>query len=91
MAVEFNDAFFENLSRSPAVTGLCVEAAERIAGVARSTAPVDSGEYRDGIVVRTKYQRRAVAVVVATDPKSMIIESKTGNLARALRAAKRSS
>lgn len=87
--MEFNDGFFENLSRSPGVTGLCVAAAEKVAAAARSSAPVDSGDYKRGIVVRTKYQRRSVAVVVATDPASMIIESKTGNLARALRSAKR--
>lgn len=87
--MEFNDAFFENLSRSPAVTGLVVAAAEKVAAAARASAPVESGAYRAGIVVRTKYQRRTVALVVATDPKSMLLESQTGNLARALNSVKR--
>jgi len=86
MTVKFNDAFFDELSRSPGVRGLVVEAAEMIAATARSTAPVDTGDYRDGIKVTTKNQKRIVALVVGTDPATMIIESQTGNLARALRA-----
>ncbi len=89
MAVKFNNAFFDELSTSPAVTALCVEAAERVAAIARSTAPVESGDYKKSIVVSTKRQRRAVALVVSDDPKVMIIEAKTGNLARALRKASR--
>jgi hypothetical protein len=86
VAVKFNDAYFDELSRSAGVAGLVDEATERIAGTARSTAPVgETGDYRDGIVTAGKYQRRYVGLVIATDPKSMIVESKTGNLARALR------
>lgn len=86
MAVQFNNAYFEQLSRSPGVVRITVDAARRIAATARSTAPAATGAYRNSIVVRLKYQRRAVALVVGTDRKTMIIESKTGNLARALRA-----
>lgn len=86
MVVKFNNRYFDDLSRSPGVTQLVKDAAEKIAATARATAPVDTGEYRAGITVRVKQQRRSVALVVSTDPKTMIIESKTGNLARALRA-----
>lgn len=86
MSVTFNNQFFDDLSRSPGVTKITVEAAERVAATARATAPVDSGEYHEGIEVELKYQKRAVALVVGTDKKTMLIESKTGNLARALRA-----
>lgn len=89
MAVKFNNAFFEELSRSPAVTQLCVGVAETIAADIRTTAPVDSGDYVAGIKVRVKQQRRSVALVVGTDKKTMIIESKTGTMARALQRAKR--
>ena len=87
--MQFNEAFFQELSTSAPVTALVVGAAEQIAEPARKSAPVDTGDYRDGIVVRTKRQKRAVALVVATDRKSLIIEAKTGNLVRALNAAKR--
>lgn len=87
--MQFNNAFFEDLARSAPVTELVVEAAERVAAIARSTAPEADGDYKNSIGVAVKFQKRSVAVVVASDPKSMIIESKTGNLARALRAAKK--
>lgn len=88
--MQFNNAFFQDLSRSPGVQAVTVEAANRVAATARSTAPEDSGDYRAGIVVRKKFQRRVVALVEGRDPKTMLIESKTGNLVKALQANKRS-
>ncbi|MEO5919931.1 MAG: HK97 gp10 family phage protein [Pseudolysinimonas sp.] len=87
--VKFNEEFFQQLSRSPAVTALVVGVAQQIAADARSTAPVDTGAYRDGIEVHVKQQKRSVALVVGTDKKTMLVESKTGNLARALQRAKK--
>jgi len=89
VATKLNDAFFDDLSVSPEVTALCVEVAEDVAQIARTTAPEGWSGYEEGIVVTTKRQKRAVALVEATDPKSMIVESKTGNLARALRSVKK--
>jgi hypothetical protein len=87
VAVKFNNAYFDALSRSAGVVSLVTAAAQKVAATARSTAPVDSGAYRDGIKVVLKYQRRAVALVVGTDKKTMLVESRTGNLARALKAS----
>lgn len=89
--MDFNNAFFENLANSPAVVGLCVEAANRIASVAKTTGPKDSGDYVNSIHVEVVPHRqiRAVALVVADDEKSMLIESRTGNLARAIKGAGR--
>lgn len=84
--VTFNNQFFDDLSRSPGVVNLVDQATEAIAETARSTAPVDTEAYRDGITTSGKLQRRYVGLVIGTDPKTMLIESKTGNLARALRA-----
>ncbi len=90
MAVEFNDAFFEKLGKSPEVTALCVRKAEEIAAAARASAPRASGDYAQGIVVRVvERNRRNAALVVATDGKSMLVESFTGNLARALKQVDR--
>ena len=84
MTAKFNDAFLDKLGRSSRVVGLCEQAAEGIAADARASAPVDTGEYRDGIIVRTRQAaHRTVVEVAATDDKSMLIESTTGNLARA--------
>lgn len=88
--VEINDAFFTELAHSPEVTALCRAKAEEIAAIARSTAPRDSGDYANNIEVRVVSRAsRNVALVVAKDWKSMIIESKTGNLVRALNKVKR--
>lgn len=86
MPVKFSNSYFDQLSRSSGVVKLTLDAARRIAATARSTAPENTGAYRRGIGVRVKYQQRAVALVEGRDPKTMLIESRTGNLARALRA-----
>lgn len=87
--MQFNEGFFEKLSRSPGIKRLVLEEAEKVAAIARDTAPVDTGDYKKGIEVQMKEQKRAVALVVGTDRKTMLIESKTGNLARALQRWKR--
>ncbi|UOE45474.1 HK97 gp10 family phage protein [Agromyces larvae] len=84
--MEFNNAFFEQLGRSTGVRGVVDAAAERVAATARANAPVDTGQYRNSIRTTGKMQRRYVGLVVAGDDKAMVIESRTGNLARALRA-----
>lgn len=61
--------------------------ADRVAAQARSTAPVDTGAYRDSITVEVAETDRTVVRVVAKDRKSHVIEARTGNLARALDAA----
>lgn len=63
--------------------------AERVAAQARATAPVDSGQYRDSIHVESDTTDRVVERVVADAPHAMVVESRTGNLARALSAAGR--
>lgn len=86
-AVDFDESFFVRLGVSEGVTDLVLADAERVAAIARHTAPVDTGAYRDGISVALKTQDRSVALVISTDSKTFLIEAKTGNLARALRAA----
>ena len=87
--VTFNDSFFESLGTSPEITALCQAKADAVAATARATAPVRTGAYKRGIVIQVVRRRyRNAVLVVATDKKSLLIESKRGNLARALRAAK---
>ena len=88
-SIEFDEAFFDRLGRSAELDRACRERAERIADRARSTAPTDSGDYKVGIVLERGVRNgRVVWLVKATDPKSMLVESRTGNLARAVRAVK---
>lgn len=89
MAIEFNNGALDALTHAPGVVAVVMQATDRIAAQARSGAPVDSGEYKGKIRTRVKYQKRAVGLVEATDEKSLIIESKTGNLARAVKKSAR--
>lgn len=85
-----NNAFFDDLGRSPKVVALVNQKRDQVAEAARAAAPVDSGAYRRGIVTRGKVQkRRYVGLVVGTDRKTLILESKLGILARALRSVGR--
>lgn len=87
---EPNEAFFRQILRSAPVEALVDAAAERALNTAQATAPEDTGDYKAGLRIEHKdASYRRVARVVGADEKTMLIESKTGNLARALKAAKR--
>lgn len=87
--VEFNPKYFETAMRQPAVERLTDAAGARALAAAQATAPVDTEEYRDGLHIEHHESRfRRTTRVVGDDKKTMLIESKTGNLARALKAAK---
>ncbi|CAD5999250.1 HK97 gp10 family phage protein [Agreia sp. COWG] len=83
--MKFNASYFDQLGRSSGVRALVTQKAESVAARARAAAPVDTGEYRDGIHVEVSTSaHRVVATVVASSEHSMIVESQTGNLRRAL-------
>lgn len=82
-----NEAF-----TSSAMTAAVHGVAEQIAARARSSAPIESGEYRDSIGVRDDEWSNgrasmARSFVVATARHSMLVEARTGNLKRALGGA----
>ncbi len=77
--MQFNDRYFDDLLTSAPVDRLVGQVADGVAADARATAPVDSGDYKTGIVRRKKRTKhRVVHLVVASDPKSLIIEARTG-------------
>lgn len=87
MKLNIPSSAFEQMGRSPEVTDETMRLTEIGAAVARTNAPVDSGDYKAGI--RSELRRgkgRNVGRVNFSDPKSLIVESKTGNAYRALRA-----
>lgn len=88
--VEFNNKYFDSVLRSAPVQQTQREVAQRVLARAKATAPVDSGAYRDGLKIR-KAERgyRTAYLVEGTDPKTLLIEAKGGNLARALKSAGR--
>ena len=88
--VQFNRVFFDRILKSAGVSNLTKRAADQALSVAKSTAPVDTGDYRRGLKVERHDSRyRTVWRVVGTDWKTLILESKTGNLARALRTVRK--
>ena len=98
-SIKFNDAFFDQILNSAGVRALTRGAAEKALGAAKANAPVDKGGQRAGpeagAIVRDGLQVEAVQrahrttfMVVGHDPKTMLVESKTGNLRKALKAAK---
>lgn len=74
--------------KSDDVRRTCTERAERVLEAARSKAPVVTGEYRDGLTLEQVTTDRAVSRVVGTAAHSLAVEANTGNLARALDAAR---
>lgn len=87
--VDFNDSFFDEMLNSAGVRALTRGAAEKALNIARANAPVDTGAYRDGLQVEAvQHAHRTTYMVVGTDAKTMLIESQTGNLVKALKKAK---
>lgn len=84
--MKFNDNYIPELGKSAAVDNLVIGVANKAAAIVRSTAPVDSGEYVDNVRVEVLHTaNRVVAKVVADVEHAMVVESKHGTLARALR------
>jgi len=84
--MKWNERFFSEMGHSAEVTDLVKAKAEEAAAIARATAPVDTGAYRDSIHVEVvSWPTRNAALVIASDPKALLIESETGNLVRALK------
>lgn len=87
--IDFNEAFFDEILNSAGVRAMTRGAAEKALAEAKRNAPVDTGAYRDGLGVQAvQHAHRTTYVVVGNDAKTMLVESQTGNLRKALRAAK---
>lgn len=88
--VKFNNKYFDEILRTPPVQKAQREIAQRVLARAKATAPVKSGAYRDSLKIRVAQRGyRNAFLVEGTDEKTLLIESKTGNLARALKSAGR--
>lgn len=89
ITVDFNDSFFDEMLNSAGVRALTRGAAEKALNAAKANAPVDTGAYRDGLQVEAvQHAHRTTYMVVGADAKTMLIESQTGNLVKALKKAK---
>lgn len=78
------------LRSEPTVAALVRSRAERVRDEARSTAPVLTGAYRDSIVVLDRSNKKSGGrFSIGSDvPYAMVLEARTGNLARAIDAAR---
>lgn len=89
ISIDFNPKFFDEILNSVKVKALTTLAADRALAYAKASAPVDTGAYRDGLgIEEVKRAHRTTVMVVGHDPKTLLVESQTGNLAKALRKAK---
>jgi hypothetical protein len=59
------------------------EAEERLAR-AQASAPIESGDYKASLHIETVHTDRMAKRIVADVPYALVVESKTGNLARSL-------
>lgn len=75
------------LLKSEGVRSFVTSRAERVLDAAKSSAPVDTGAYRDGLHIIQATTDRAVVRVAGSTDHDLVVEAKTGNLARALDAA----
>lgn len=87
---EANQSFFDQVLRSPAVDQLVDDAAERTLSNALAGGPEVTREYKNGLhIEHVESQYRRVARVVGDARHTLKVESRTGNLARALKGAAR--
>lgn len=89
--VDLRADLFQKVGTSPEMKDAIQSSVDAAAEIARRIAPVDTGDYRDGIdsvVYESRGGKRWVGRVQFNDPKSLLVESKTGTAYKALRAAK---
>lgn len=88
--VQFDPKYFDELMKSARVSDFTKDIADGVLAEAQAKAPVDSGDYKNGLMlIKRVSKHRTVWRVVGTNWKTLLVESKTGNLVRALRAAKK--
>lgn len=91
--VVFNDDAFRQMGKSSEARRMVTAEAQAVAALARSIAPVDTGDYRDGISVGElrEGKRRVVSRVEFTDWKSVLIEGTHAVADKALKLQRKGS
>lgn len=79
-----NSAGMRELLNEGEIRGLLTSLAGVVLSRAQAGAPVDTGEYRASLRIIQDTTDRVAVRVGSTDDKAMVIESRTGNLARAI-------
>ena len=82
--VKLSSPGMKSLLNDAAVRDLLTDRAQRVLAAARANAPVSSGEYRNSLKIVQDSTDRAAVRVITSAPHGAIVESRTGNLSRAL-------
>lgn len=85
--VKLNSSGMASLLKDAGVAADLHRRATSVLSSAQSSAPRDSGEYASSLFVIDAVTDRAVSRVATRAPHGMIVELRTGNLARSLDAA----
>jgi hypothetical protein len=85
--VTLNGRGMKELLHSSEVRDDLTRRATPVLAVAQASAPVESGAYRDSLRIEQATTDRAVVRVIADVDHGLVVEAKTGTLARALDAA----
>ena len=85
--VKLDSAGVRALLNDAGVRAELARRADAVAAAARASAPVATGEYQASIGRQSVTTDRAVERVVADAPHALVVEARTGNLARAMNAA----
>lgn len=88
MRIQLDHAGIGAMLKSAPVRAELTRRAQRALAAAETFAPVDTGAYRASLHIEQDTTDRAVTRVVADDPKAVFVEANTGNLARAIDAAR---
>lgn len=90
VTTKVNEAGIRELLRSAGVQADVERRAQAVLEEARRTAPVDSGEYRDGLHIERTTSAAGVEVLTVTDgtDHGIYVEADHGTLVRALDAAR---
>lgn len=85
--IELNSPGVRALLNDDGVRAELTRRMEPVLGAARGGAPTETGDYRDSIHMEQATTDRAAVRVVADSDHALAVESRTGNLSRALDAA----
>lgn len=85
--VKLNSAGMAELLKSSAVAADLMARGQRVKAAAQASAPRDTGDYANNIVVYAdQHKDRVVVHVGSTSEHAAVVEANTGNMARALDA-----
>lgn len=85
--VKLNSGGMKSLLNDSGVAGELQRRGQGVLNTARATAPFATGEYRNSLFIIPATTDRAVCRIGTRAPHGMIVEFRTGNLAKALDSA----